>query len=102
MQEQQVDYAPINTSLENLQGGNPERRGKPLEMSCCKLLHDIVSPEAVNFSKDTPLQDGTAFSDYDECNDQQRKWKNLGRDRGAGMRACCATGAHPKPKLKQV
>lgn len=62
-----------NTSLVNLQGGNPERRGKPLEMSCYKLLHDIVSPEAVNFSKDIPLQDGTVFSDCEErSNDQQR------------------------------
>lgn len=52
-----------------------------------------------DFSKDTPLQDGTAFSDCGECNDQQREWKNLGRDRGAGMRVFCATGAHPKPKL---
>lgn len=102
MQEQQVGYGPINTSLVKLQGGNLHRRGKPLEMSCYKLLHDIVSPEAVNLSKDILLQDSTVFSDCDKHNEQQRKGKNLGSERGAEMRVSSVTGVHPKPMLKQV
>lgn len=65
-----MGYGPINTSSVKLQGGNPQRRGKPLEMSCYKLLHDTVSPEAANLSKDILLQDSTVFSDCDKHNEQ--------------------------------